>query len=149
MLKTVFLALSLVLLADYANAEEPTAVINDSDPVKNPYQAWQQSGTCSVGVCSIAFPAVTKKTLILHTFCNFGLPAGGGLEVAAISAQNVNLPNFMEPLVNFANSSLTIYTINSETYLFLSVGQVPQVAIASEGTAVTNLSCTIAGYTLY
>jgi hypothetical protein len=122
------------------------------DAIKHPYQLSALATSCDLaGECDIAFPATTAtRTLVTHVSCTFLLPSGGYAS-AVIASHNLGFnnhdalpvfdagPNVFVPGENFA--------INSEVYLFIEKGVVPDVIITSN-LPMQNASCKIAGYYL-
>ncbi|MGC2170689.1 MAG: hypothetical protein WA555_12910 [Candidatus Sulfotelmatobacter sp.] len=134
-----------------ANATTPTSVQNVSDPTNHPYQEFASTSCTGLGLCAVQFPAITTdRTLILHASCSFELPTGtstaGSIGGAYLVHPNSNPYNALQAFVYTNSGGVTNFGINSETYLFFTKGQIPEIDVFGNNAPVVDLSCTLSGY---
>jgi hypothetical protein len=124
-------------------------VSGHTGPQPAPYQQYVSTTSCSTGVCQIAFPAVTAETLISQVTCYLNLSNTGPVYFAALSSSSGDtfVDNFFLPIETGTNSGTTYYVINAQTQMFLSSGQQLFLSLANSDGAISQLDCSVSGYT--
>jgi hypothetical protein len=152
------LACAGLLLSQAASAQSAFVTnsvqqtLNVNDPLNHTYQQAASTSCSLAGVCELSFPAMTHKTLLLHVSCflveNGQTPP---TQVAVLvngpggTATQNQLPFFADGQNANVGGDYN-FSINSDTYLIYTRGEIPQVAVVTSGVSAANFSCTISGY---
>jgi hypothetical protein len=115
-----------------------------------PYQQYVSTNSCKATFCGIAFPPVTAETLISHVTCYLYLNNTDPIFFAELSSGSgaTFVSNFFLPVeTGMGNGGTTYYVINAQTQMFLSSGQTPTVQVANFNGTISQLDCSVSGYT--
>jgi hypothetical protein len=111
----------------------------------NPYQEFGSTECTVAGDCAIVFPKVVEETLVLRVLCAFALANTASISFASLGTQNANTRNALQVFARGTLESTTNYTINVETYLFVSKGDQPRIDVFALNASVTGLIRTVSG----
>lgn len=126
--------------------------LNVNDPLNHTYQQAAQTSCSLAGVCEITFPAVTHKTLLRHVSCFLvenGPTQPTQIAVLVNGPSGTGTQNQLPFFPDGANANVSgdyNFSVNSDTYLIYTKGEIPQVAVITSGVSASNFSCTLSGY---
>jgi hypothetical protein len=138
--RALWLAPMTMLWSATARAEPPIV----SGRLK-PYQQFGQNATlCTGGNCTVDFPAVAAETLISQVTCYFFL--SNTYENALAELTDGVGYNFLPIAQTSTYNGYIFYVINAQTQYFFSSGQQPQVYVGGNGGEISQLQCSVSGY---
>lgn len=113
-----------------------------------PYQQFTYTYSCESGYCYINFPAVSAETLISLVTCTVTVPNSSGISTAYLwNADENDVEDSFLPVITYSTyGGNTYYAINTQTGLFLSSGQTPQVFLSNNAGTISYLACSVSGY---
>ncbi|HLY57791.1 MAG TPA: hypothetical protein VKS60_19665 [Stellaceae bacterium] len=128
-------------------ASKPVPTQDVDSPLRNVYLETKVTGTCSQNPCYVVFTALTAPvTLVRNVTCMYSQSSGGTVNDFYFVAGNavITLPIFSLPPFSGGN---TYYGSNLPTYMPMTSGTTPYIALDYTSTAPMNFECTLSGST--
>jgi hypothetical protein len=130
----------------------PAQATSEKTIQQTPYQQTLQAPSCySALYCEINFPAITAQTEIQNVACWAGVSADAVIQQLSLgfTNRNGNLAVVELPIFQAGPNGPGLTTgSNLQTLLFLDSGVAPLIFFQLDSGSLTNLFCTISGWTL-